>query len=422
MIQAIRETPFIAYIETEAKRIDTSVTSAHIRHLAKFSNDLDGAVFYAYAKTETINDRYTELGFKYSPTPNMYTGIVDLKPAGYYKYELYEVSWIGAVDVASGNAPATETDVLTPVADTKGVVQGLVAIGKLYLGEKSGEEEVQYTEYEAPSATNYIYTGVPSPDIFNEYSLDFDGVDDVLITTEDSSIMPTEQLTVGAWINPSTWEFAGNAQVRYPLGCVSSGGWGIYFENNYNATETLFKGIIQVEDTGEGSPGYLYPDGGTSYSVELRGLNGWHYITLTYTNTTGKASLYMDGKVIAEDTGAAGKIVYHPTSDRPLMFGADALLDTTGQHFFEGNIDEGSVWDKCLSTAEVLAVYNRGLPIDLLSNTGDYVSSGDLQGWWRMGDPTGTSAYPTIVDASTNTNNGTMTNMASGDIKEDVPK
>ena len=133
MIQAIQETDFTAYIETEAKRIDRTVTSANIRHLAKFTNDLDGAVFYAYANTETINDRYTELFFKYNPVPNVYTGSVELKPAGYFKYELYEVSWIGAVDVATGNAPATETDVLTPVANTKGVVQGLVAIGKLYL-------------------------------------------------------------------------------------------------------------------------------------------------------------------------------------------------------------------------------------------------------------------------------------------------
>ena len=78
MIQATQEESFTAYIETEAKRIDTSVTSAHIRHLAKFSNNLDEAVFYAYAQTETINDRYTELGFKYSPTPDVYAGILEL--------------------------------------------------------------------------------------------------------------------------------------------------------------------------------------------------------------------------------------------------------------------------------------------------------------------------------------------------------
>ena len=158
MIQAIRETNFTAYLETEAERIDTSVTSAHIRHLMKFTNDLDEAVFYAYATTETINNRYTKLEFTYGGA-DVYTGNLQLIPAGYFKYELYEVSWIGAVTMSLGNAPATETDVLLPVANTKGVVQGLVAIGKLYLAEKSGSEEVQYTEYDSPATTNTIYYG-----------------------------------------------------------------------------------------------------------------------------------------------------------------------------------------------------------------------------------------------------------------------
>jgi hypothetical protein len=157
MIQAIRETNFTAYIETKADRIDTSVATANIRHLAKFINDLDGAVFYAYATTETINNRYTELEFTYG-VADVYTGNLKLIPAGYYKYELYEVSWIGAVSVALNTAPATEIDVL-PVANTNGVVQGLVAIGKLYLAEKSGSEEVQYTEYTPPASTNTIYYG-----------------------------------------------------------------------------------------------------------------------------------------------------------------------------------------------------------------------------------------------------------------------
>ena len=157
MIQAIRETNFDAYIETEASRIDTSVSSAKIRHLVKFINDMDGAVFYVYAALETINDRYTKLEFDYSASPSVYTS-VNLVPAGYYKYELYEVSWSGAVAVSAGNAPVTEDDVL-PVGPTHGVVQGLVAIGILYLAEKAGSEEVQYTEYTPPAATNTIYYG-----------------------------------------------------------------------------------------------------------------------------------------------------------------------------------------------------------------------------------------------------------------------
>lgn len=158
MIQAIRETNFTAYIETEANRIDTTVASGQIRHLAKFTNDLDGKVFYAYGATETITDRFTTLTFTYAAA-NRYTGKIKLIPAGYYKYELWEVSWIGTVTVSSGNAPATETDVLSPAANDKGVVKGLVAIGKLYLAEKAGSEEVQYTEYTPPAADNTIYYG-----------------------------------------------------------------------------------------------------------------------------------------------------------------------------------------------------------------------------------------------------------------------
>ena len=158
-MQAIREADFTAYIETEASRINTSVASTQIRHLAKFTNDLDGAVFYAYARVETIYDRYTLFKFQYNIVPDIYLGRLDLIPAGYFKYELYEVSWIGAVSLTGVTAPATETTVLLPKADTKGVVQGLVAIGKLYLAEKAGSEEVQYTEYEAPASTNTIYYG-----------------------------------------------------------------------------------------------------------------------------------------------------------------------------------------------------------------------------------------------------------------------
>ena len=146
MIQAIRETNFDAYINTEANRINTGVVSGLIRHLVKFINDLDGAVFYAYATTETIYNRYTKLAFSYNVAPDVYIGKLALIPAGYYKYEVYEVSWInGDYVVGVGTAPATETDVL-PVADENGVVEGLVAIGKLYLSEKDGSEEITYIQ------------------------------------------------------------------------------------------------------------------------------------------------------------------------------------------------------------------------------------------------------------------------------------
>jgi len=159
MIQAITETDIKIYVQTEDNRIDTSVASTQIRHLVKFTNDLDKSVYYAYGNTEIIKDRYTNINISYGTTPNIYTGVIKLFPAGYYKYEVYEVSWARIVTVSSGNAPATEDDVLTPPADSKGVVQGLVTKGKMYLAEKDGTQQVQYTQREAPTETNYIYYG-----------------------------------------------------------------------------------------------------------------------------------------------------------------------------------------------------------------------------------------------------------------------
>ena len=159
MIQAITETGFNIYVQTEDNRINTSVASTQIRHLVKFTNDLDKSVYYAYGNTELIKDRYTKINLAYGASPNIYTGVVKLFPAGYYKYEIYEVSWIGTVTVSLGNAPATENDVLSPAADTKGIVQGLVTKGKMNLSEKDGTQQVQYTQREAPTETNYIYYG-----------------------------------------------------------------------------------------------------------------------------------------------------------------------------------------------------------------------------------------------------------------------
>jgi hypothetical protein len=158
MIQATTETDLIFYLQTEDNRIDTSVASSKIRYLVKFTNDLDKSVQYAYSDTHLVYNRYTKFSYTYNATPDVYTGAVNFKPSGYWKYEVYEVSWTGAVAISSGNAPINENDVL-PIGATHGVVQGLVTKGKMNVSDKSGTAQVQYTQRQEPSGTNYIYYG-----------------------------------------------------------------------------------------------------------------------------------------------------------------------------------------------------------------------------------------------------------------------
>tara|TARA_R100001530_G_scaffold135891_1_gene114391 strand:+ start:1835 stop:2317 length:483 start_codon:yes stop_codon:yes gene_type:complete len=159
MIQGITATNLDAFIQTEDNRINTTVASTQIRHLMKFTNDMDKSIVYAYPRLEIIYDRYTLLEYLYSATPDPFGGQINFLPAGYWKYEAYEVSWIGTVTILDGFAPTTEDDVLSPAANNKGVVQGLVTKGKMYIAEKGGTEQVQYTQRQEPTGTNYIYYG-----------------------------------------------------------------------------------------------------------------------------------------------------------------------------------------------------------------------------------------------------------------------
>ena len=167
MIQATTETNLTTFIQTEDNRIDYSIPFV-IKHLFKFTNDMDGSVVYSYATTEEIKPRFTKFIFWHNVNTDIYTGKVNFLPAGYWKYEVYEVTWGGeTAGLVAGFAPVTENDVLTPTANEKGVVQGLVTKGKMYVAEKSGEEEVSYVQNAKSVQTLTIayagtgYTSIP---------------------------------------------------------------------------------------------------------------------------------------------------------------------------------------------------------------------------------------------------------------------
>tara|TARA_R100000808_G_scaffold23247_1_gene51380 strand:- start:575 stop:1354 length:780 start_codon:yes stop_codon:yes gene_type:complete len=83
--------------------------------------------------------------------------------------------------------------------------------------------------------------------------------------------------------------------------------------------------------------------------------------------------------------------------------------------FWDGYIDEVSIYNKYLSDAECVELYNGGTPTDLSSAS----FSANLQHWWRMGDPNGTSYYPTIPDAQGSINM-TMQNMVAANIQTTI--
>ena len=131
---------------------NAEIEAGNVQYLIEFYNDISKGVYYAYTDTVNAYNRYTRLRIRLVTDPadyDRYAGNVYLSPNGYWKYTIYEVTWITVpeVGITSLNAPATPTMVL-PVENTNGVVEGIVEIGKMYLSQNIlNDQEVEYTEY-----------------------------------------------------------------------------------------------------------------------------------------------------------------------------------------------------------------------------------------------------------------------------------
>jgi len=143
----------------------------------------------------------------------------------------------------------------------------------------------------------------------------------------------------------------------------------------------------------------------------------WHHIAVTV-DGSGDASgvqIYVDGVALAMttviDTLGSNTIL----NSQPFNWGArGGGPGSIISKFFYGNLDEGSMWNKELSQAEVTELYNSGSITNLLQHS----AAANLVHWMRMGD---TENYPVLIDGSTNSNNGTMVNMEEADIIIDAP-
>ena len=131
------------------------------------------------------------------------------------KYEAYEVSWVGTVAVASGTAPATETDVFFPAANDKGVIEGLVAIGKLNLSELKATGQVQYVQNAKSVQTLTIQNGGTGYATAPTISITGDNISQATATCTIS----------GGVVNTVTITNAGSGYTTTPTVKLSGGGF-----------------------------------------------------------------------------------------------------------------------------------------------------------------------------------------------------
>lgn len=148
-----------------------------------------------------------------------------------------------------------------------------------------------------------------------------------------------------------------------------------------------------------------------NYNTQPLSAATWYNIIYRFDGNasgTGNVGFAINGTHIQNRT----RVVPAFAADGDTWFGRN-----TGGNYINGYMDEISIWNVYFSDAQCGELYNGGTPMDLSKHT----ASANLQHWWRMGDPTGPSAYSTIIDAGSGSNNISMVNMTSSNINTDVP-
>ena len=225
----------------------------------------------------------------------------------------------------------------------------------------------------------------------NEYSMQFDGVDDYISIGDVHAFERTDGFTLSCWLKTS--------EPGVTLFSKINSGAGYIVHMTGGALE------FQIRNTA--STSHLYISTNETFN------NGkWHHVAITYdgSSSASGANIIIDGIsrtfVINNDNLSSSTI-----STEPLAIGAH----TNGSAlFFKGVNDEYSIWNKALTINEVLEIYNQGNPTDLSIHS---VSS-NLIGWWRMGDG---DTYPSVKDESGQGNDGAMTNMTGNAIAPTYP-
>jgi Concanavalin A-like lectin/glucanases superfamily/Bacterial Ig-like domain (group 3) len=168
-------------------------------------------------------------------------------------------------------------------------------------------------------------------------ALEFDGVDDYVDLGSD--FMGLGNMTISAWIYPKGW--GESNQGRIVVNNQNAVQTGFLFSIKSSSSRLQFVG----DDTGD--------TGVVIYSaVSSIELNKWQHVLITR-NSTGFVNFYIDGALSGTPNQYAGT---------PSVGTTNVIIGSTSTPLrnFNGSIDEVLIFNRTLSSNEILALYDNG--------------------------------------------------------------
>ena len=259
----------------------------------------------------------------------------------------------------------------------KGAIDNTIRWGKIYESSASGETNIG-------TAT--------TPSFSNTLSTRFDGVDDIVNVNSITSIDATDTFSISCW-----------------LIIASGGGGGVIGKNNtdsFNGKRFTF--VVDESKIEIVTENLAFRN--TSLSLGNDWINVVVSIDRGRSTQSDRCRVYVNGVQQTNQQSSNFQQVISDTS--PLTIGS--LTRGTSSPIiltpFEGGIDEVAIFSTALESSDVTTIYGSGVPSDLSGFS-------SLTNWWRMGDG---DTFPTLTD-NKGSNDGTMTNMSSGNIVSNVP-
>jgi len=192
-------------------------------------------------------------------------------------------------------------------------------------------------------------------------ALKFDGIDDYIEVPDDNSLD----------LNPSAFTFFTFEAWVY----FSKGGVTILDKNSGESDhDTNYRWIIGLWDHADDTRLGVWNGGSQSYPDPVfantnLSVNTWHHIAVVYDAYNLEVEFYVDGKFDGSDLWDLGN-----PNRGPLHIGKDYM-----GRFFEGAIDELTIYNRALTESEIQAIYNAGSAgkcKDAVSIWGDLNSDG----------------------------------------------
>ena len=134
----------------------------------------------------------------------------------------------------------------------------------------------------------------------------------------------------------------------------------------------------------------------------------WHHLAIVWNGS--KYVFYYDGELKDTTSGTASHVSLQ--SNNSILIGRNA----GGSSYYKDNLTSYSVFNKSLSASEVSAIYTAGRHTNLLDSYSDnlllFLAFGALDSKTGLAD-----TDSTIYDRSGNSNHGTTSGTATGDLK-----